>query len=107
MPDDMRTVADLTSRDARVRNQGPAQYNDPLSPKTPTFASSRSFSQIVADHSAQPLAAINCTLAVFDNALLVAVDPTGQADEDELKLIHASMIGIYPLSSQDSLASAP
>jgi hypothetical protein len=46
-------------------------------------------------------------LEIFDHVLLVVVDPTGQAKEDELKLIHCRMIRFHPLSSEDLRFSAP
>jgi len=48
-------------------------------------------------------------LGGFDNVLLVAVevDPTGQAEEDESKSVHGSMIRFHPLSSEDFRFSAP
>ena len=40
-------------------------------------------------------------LEIFDHVLLMAVDPTGHAKEDELKLVHGRMIKFHPLSSED------
>jgi hypothetical protein len=40
-------------------------------------------------------------LEIFDHVLLVAVDPIGQAKEDELKLVHGCMIRFHPLSSEN------
>ena len=40
-------------------------------------------------------------LGILDHVLLVAVDPAGQAKEDELKLVHGRMITFHPLSSEE------
>jgi hypothetical protein len=37
-------------------------------------------------------------LEVIDNVLLVAVDPAGQTDEDELILVHARRVRFYLFS---------
>jgi hypothetical protein len=39
-------------------------------------------------------------LEVFDHALLVAVDPIGQADEEELKVAHCRSIRFRPPTGQ-------
>jgi hypothetical protein len=33
-------------------------------------------------------------LEVFDNVLLIAVDPAGQTDQEELKMVHPGRIGV-------------
>jgi hypothetical protein len=37
---------------------------------------------------------LNLFLEIFDNVLLIAVDPAGQTDEEELKVVHPGRIGV-------------
>jgi hypothetical protein len=37
---------------------------------------------------------LNLLLEVFDNVLVIAVDPAGQTDEEELKGVHPGRIGV-------------
>ena len=37
---------------------------------------------------------LNLLLEVFDNVLLVAVDPAGQAKEEKLKFVHRGRVGV-------------
>ena len=37
---------------------------------------------------------LNLLLEVFNNVLLIAVDPTGQTDEEELKMVRPGRIGV-------------
>ena len=39
-------------------------------------------------------------LKVLDGILLVAIDPTRQAKEEKLKMVHAGKIGVEPQFSQ-------
>jgi hypothetical protein len=52
------------------------------------------FAQLLPEH-------FDLFLEIFDHVLLVAVDPTGQAKEDELKLVHGRIIRFRPLSGED------